>query len=198
LIGWSYFIESPELFRDQNDKFGYEPFSQNRQVAVFTDYNSSGWNLTSPFTANNAGLVQKGNIDPSKQYTVFVGDSYTQGVGARPWFYDLEQEMTSLPLANLGVVGMGVQHWTKAIEWFDKSIARVEKIVVLFITDNFPRPYWNAKVTQDYVAFCHEERCGKAYAKLQGRNPDALMEEWYQPMEEPYSSQEQIKEKISW
>jgi hypothetical protein len=148
-------------------------------------------------TTNNAGLVQQRNIEPSKNYTVIVGDSFTQGLGSRPWFYDLEEDLPEYPLANLGVMATGVAHWAKALNWFEEYVANVDKVVIIFVTDDFFRANWVAKGTDDSVFFCYEGKCPKAFAKFDERGPNALIEEWYQSMlGSLLDDNEQIKEVI--
>lgn len=190
------FLEHPEFFRDQQNRFGYKPFSQNRVVGVYSDHENAWVEYDAPLTANNAGLVQQRNIDPSRRYTVIVGDSFTQGLGTRPWFYDLERDLSAYPLANLGVMATGVAHWVQAVDWFQDSVANVDKVVIIFVADDFFRAHWLAKGTEDSVVFCYEERCAKAFAKLHDRHPNALIEEWYHSMLESYNDREQITEKV--
>lgn len=174
------FYESPQHFRDQHEEFGYTASSENREVAIYYDYHHAWIEYDASFSVNNAGLVQRKDIDPARSYIVVVGDSFTQGQGASPWFYELEKELPALPLANLGVLGTGVQHWEKAVDWFQEHVARVEMVVVIFITDDFLRPYWFAKSSPNETRFCYEYyegRCSTIFTKLLDKSPLALAQD---------------------
>lgn len=168
------FVESPQHFRDQHSEFGYSAFSQNRELAVYSDESNAWIEYDALFTVNNAGLVQRRDIDSTRRYIVVVGDSFTQGQGASPWFYELERDLPDLPLANLGILGTGVQHWEKAVDWFEKRVAPVDSVVIVFIRDNFFRSYWFAKTSPSDTRFCYEDSCFAIYTKLLDRPPSAL------------------------
>jgi hypothetical protein len=169
-----FFSEAPQHFRDQYREFGYAPFSRNREVAIYSDRAAAWVEYDTSFTVNNAGLVQRKNIDPAKAYIVLVGDSFTQGIGESPWFYELENELPAHPLANLGLVGTGVQHWERALDWFQARVAAVEAVVVIFIASDFSRPYWVARATSDELQFCYEGGCNTILTKLFDGSPLAL------------------------
>lgn len=169
-----FFLENPQNFRNQHSEFGYSAFSRNREVAIYADRESAWVEYDALFTVNNAGLVQQRDIDRTKSYIVVVGDSFTQGQGATPWFYELEKALPDLPLANLGIMGTGVQHWEKAVDWFQERIAGVRKVVVIFITDDFSRPYWFATANQNDLSFCFEASCKFIFARLRDISPVAL------------------------
>jgi len=161
-----YFLDTPQHFRDQHSEFGYAAFSTNREVAIYSRGDHAWVEHDVSFTANNAGLVQRKDIDPTKSHVVVVGDSFTQGQGASPWFYELENELQGLPLANLGVIGTGVLHWEKAVDWFQKHVADVDMVVVIFIASDFSRPYWFAKSSPNELQFCYEFACSTIFTKL--------------------------------
>ena len=191
-----YFSEHPEQFRDQHTEFGYEPFSNNREGAVYSNYSDAWIEFDAEFMANNAGLVQRRPIDSSEKYTVLVGDSFLHGLGSTPWFYDLEQDLPAAPLANLGVPGAGVQHWEKAVEWFEHAHATVDKVVVILIADDLFRPYWVARANKQRIAFCHDERCDNVFIKHQNVDPEILIQDWYQESQWGPTSSQYIREKI--
>lgn len=168
------FSEAPQHFRDQHNEFGYSPFSYNREVAIYSDRGNAWVEYDASFTVNNAGLVQRKDIDPTKPHVVVVGDSFTHGQGASPWFYELENELPGLPLANLGFIGTGAQHWEKAVDWFQERIAGVDMVVVIFIASDFLRAYWFAKSSPNEIQFCYEVRCSTIFTKLLDKPPFAL------------------------
>jgi len=98
------------------------------------------------FQTNNLGLVQRSNIISQKQSIVIIGDSFTQGEGAVPWFYDLEKKWQSneYQLVNLGITGTGILQWYDTLQWFSK-IAKIKHIYFLFISADWERPRWYAR-----------------------------------------------------
>lgn len=169
-----YFFDAPRHFRDQHKEFGYSPFSSNREVAVFAQGDHAWIEYDVSYTANNAGLVQRRNIDPAKAHIVIVGDSFTHGQGTSPWFYELENELQEWPLANLGIIGTGILHWEKALDWFQRRVAKVDKVVIVFIASDFQRPYWFARSTPHELQFCYEISCGMVFTRLFDADPFAL------------------------
>ena len=170
-----WFSDHPGTFRDQHRAFGYAPYTTNHETVLVADMTQAVMEHHARFQTNNAGLVQRRDIRPETSYTVVVGDSFTQGVGARPWFYDLEGEFPELPLANLGIAGTGVAHWARAVDWFAREVAPVEDLVVLFITDDFVRPYWQARVSEESVSFCTDDDCQLVTTRWRSGSPGELL-----------------------
>lgn len=196
ILNGVYFSEHPQQFRDQHTAFGYEPFSNNREGAVYSDYKNAWVEYDVVFSVNNAGLVQRRAINAAEQYTVLVGDSFMHGLGSRPWFYDLEESLPSLPLANLGVPGTGVQHWSRAVDWFEQLHAPVKKVGVILITDDFFRPYWIARRSERGVAFCYRDECGNVFIKHQDVDPQTLIQQWYEEPRWGPADTEWMREKL--
>lgn len=171
-----WFSDQPAHFRDQHDSFGYRPLSSNREAVVLADLHNAVLEHEVIFRTNNAGLVQQRDIRSGERYTVVLGDSFTQGVGARPWFYALEAEFPTLSIANLGIAGTGVIHWAHAVDWFAKAAAPVRNVIVLFITDDFLRPYWQARVTEDTISFCTGDDCQLITTTYRPGTPEELMQ----------------------
>ena len=169
-----HFSDEPGHFRDQHTSFGYAPHSTTREVVLHASLTDVVQEYDVTFQVNNMGLVQRRDIHKTRDYTVVVGDSFAQGLGARPWFYDLEAQLPDLPLANLGIEGTGVSHWFHALEWFTHSAAPVRNVVVLFITDDFLRPYWQARLTADGMSFCDGNGCRLVTTKYFPAAPEIL------------------------
>jgi hypothetical protein len=175
-MGSFLFSEHPDNFRDQHRDFGYKALSQNREIAIYSDYDHAWVEFDVSFTVNNAGLVQLSNIDPTKPYTILVGDSFTQGHGAVPWFYELENEFPR-PLANLGIPAIGVSHFAKAIDWFQNTQAMVDKVFIIIIADDFFRPYWWARSSESAILICYAETwCSTTFTKWHDGTPQAVIE----------------------
>jgi hypothetical protein len=134
----------------QNKSWGGFVYQPNAQITARTIY------ITDPkiprivdeyqyqIRTNSAGLVQLSDISRTKPAIMFLGDSYTEGQGASPWFYELERrwpETSSYQIINGGILGTGFEAWERL--YGDLSLtAKIEKIVVIFISDDWTRPVW--------------------------------------------------------
>ena len=96
------------------------------------------------FTSNSYGLVQLADFSNTKPTVLFLGDSFTEGQGARPWFYELESNwprMARYQLVNGGIVGTGVEAWGRLYERLSTRV-KIAKVVLIFISDDWNRPVW--------------------------------------------------------
>ena len=62
--------------------FTKEEIVSPNDIIIETDYN---------IETNNLGLVMKKDIYKNDRVLLVIGDSFTEGQGAEPWFYDLER-----------------------------------------------------------------------------------------------------------
>jgi lysophospholipase L1-like esterase len=136
------FITKPSLL-DQNKSFGYYKNTCVREIAVYGNGNKFHIEYDTSFKTNNIGLVQKKPFDPKKKSIVIIGDSFTQGQGATPWFYHLEDNWkhNGYQLINLGIIGTGIKQWKDTLQWFS-SIGEIKQILICCISDDWVRPRW--------------------------------------------------------
>jgi hypothetical protein len=136
------FFTRPAL-KDQKTDFGYHRNLKIREVAVYKTRKGFRVEYDTSYSTNNLGLVQKTNFDPQKKSLVFIGDSFTQGEGAPPWFYKLEEKWphNEYQLVNLGIIGTGIVQWQEALKWFAQKGA-VNHVFILFISDDWLRRRW--------------------------------------------------------
>jgi hypothetical protein len=151
------FYSKPSLL-DQNKSFGYNKNTYVREIAVYGNGNNFYIEYDTSFITNNIGLVQKISFDEKKKSIVLIGDSFTQGQGAIPWFYQLEDDWKNNEhqLVNLGIIGTGVEQWKDTLQWFS-SIGEIKHIVICCISDDWVRPRWYAyeDAEQKALAFTH-------------------------------------------
>lgn len=131
-------------FRNQGKIFSYSP---NSSISATTYYEvESGLHkeYDYEFKTNNLGLVQKLNTDKDRPSILVLGDSFTEGQGATPWFYDLESR-NSKPeqLINGGLLGTGFAQWKLLNDQLVDSGIRINKVIVPFISDDYQRKIWN-------------------------------------------------------
>ena len=149
------FISKPSLL-DQNKSFGYNRNTWVREIAVYGNGKNFHIEYDTSFITNNIGLVQRKSFDPKKKSIVIIGDSFTQGQGATPWFYQLEDDWKNnkYQLINLGIIGTGIEQWEDTLRWFS-SIGEIKQIFICCISDDWIRPRWYIceNVEQNVLAF---------------------------------------------
>ena len=93
-------------------------------------------------TTNSHGLIQLKEPLQDKPAILLLGDSFTEGQGARPWFYDVESRWPAeapYQLINGGLFGTGFEYWSRLYRHLS-SILTISKAVVIFISDDWRRP----------------------------------------------------------
>jgi hypothetical protein len=93
---------------------------------------------------NSLGLVQLKNVDPSKPSIILLGDSFTEGQGASPWFYELESRWPDTAfhqIINGGILGTGVEAWGRLYRDVASRV-KIDKAVFIFISHDWNRSVW--------------------------------------------------------
>jgi hypothetical protein len=139
------FLSNPSI-KDQKTSFGFYENITIREVSVVEINNQFCFEYDYLFQTNNIGFVQKKPVIAKKKSIIFIGNSFTQGQGAVPWFYQLEEtwQNTEYQIVNLGIMGTGVQQWIEAIQWFS-NIAEIKHIYILFLSGDWLRERWYAE-----------------------------------------------------
>ena len=131
-------------FRNQGKIFTYSPNTTVRAIAYYEDGPRLHKEYDYEFKTNNLGLVQKRNIDKDLPSTLVLGDSFTEGQGATPWFYDLEDKNSkTIQMINGGLLGTGFAQWKLLNDQLVDSGIRINKVIVPFISDDYQRVVWN-------------------------------------------------------
>jgi hypothetical protein len=138
------------IFRNQDDIFTYVPHSDIRNVTGFLFDDEFKIEYDYRFRTNNFGLVQDDDIVPERESLLLLGDSFTEGQGAEPWFRLVSPEVTALGLQaiNGGLLGTGFKQWLKLDRYLVASKIRIQKIVVLFISADYIRDVINFKTPE--------------------------------------------------
>lgn len=143
-------FEAPRNFENKENFFVYAPNKRIRSATVYsTRHPQSLEDITVEYDSiidtNNAGLVMHRDLRPGDDVTFVVGDSFTEGQGARSWFYDLEDSSKGggTKLVNLGIMGTGPLQWlnlAKAlVEDYHLRVRHVR--INLILPDLFRRPW---------------------------------------------------------
>ena len=116
------------------------------QVAAYYDGNDGLINeFEYEFHTNNLGLVQKDDVEAGTPSALILGDSFTEGQGAEPWFEQVApffQERNLQPI-NGGLMGTGFRQWIVLHEYLRARNIIVKKLIVVWISDDYGRPLWN-------------------------------------------------------
>lgn len=94
---------------------------------------------------NNAGLVMSEKINNGDKVFLIIGDSFTEGQGADPWFYDFEKNSSlKIKPVNLGILGTGPIQWLELTNYIVKTYnLKVQGIIVNLILPDLDRGMWN-------------------------------------------------------
>ena len=141
-------FEQNKVFKNVENIFTYEPNIKNRRVAVisfegnkkksFIEYDYS-------IVTNNIGMVMKNDINQKDRVDLFLGDSFTEGQGAIPWFYKMEENWSQndIPL-NAGLLGTGPAQWYELANYLNTNYELdYDNIHIVMILTDLIRPVWN-------------------------------------------------------
>jgi hypothetical protein len=158
-----YFV-TPKSLKDQKIHFGFYENTQIRMVSVCK--NSKDWQIEfdNTFETNNLGLVQQSYVNPKKKSIVIIGDSFIQGVGVTPWFYEFEKNWLNneYQVVNLGIIGTGMIQWHDTLEWFGK-FGQIEHIIICFISTDWIRQRWHAQEFPDRLLLINAANNHKSF-----------------------------------
>jgi hypothetical protein len=133
------------IFENHGDIFTYTPHNTVRNVTAFFSSDDFAVEYDYRFRTNNLGLVQDADVAPVRKSLLLLGDSFTEGQGAEPWFRVVSPTIERLGYqpVNGGVLGTGFQQWLELGGYLSSKNIDVSKVIVLFISDDYQRPVWN-------------------------------------------------------
>jgi hypothetical protein len=76
---------------------------------------------------------------------LLLGDSFTEGIGAEPWFRQVAPQIERLnyqPI-NGGLHGTGFLQWSELERFLSANDIQIAKVIILFISLDVRRPIWN-------------------------------------------------------
>ena len=132
-------------FQNVGRFFLYRPDSAIRSAAYFDTNKGLVKEYEYQFTTNNLGLVQKADVETGKPSALVLGDSFTQGQGAEPWFEQVAPffAASNLQPINGGLLASGFRQWMLLHEHLKSRDIVIKKLVVVLISDDYERPVWN-------------------------------------------------------
>ncbi len=133
------------VFRNIDGGFVYQPDIEIESTTFFHINNKWIKEFDYIIPTNNFGLVQTTDLHPNKKSILFLGDSYTEGVGAYPWFEDLNNNFSNskYQFINGGILGTGYEFWFNLYKHLKNKDIEVSKIVIIFTSDDYRRGAWN-------------------------------------------------------
>ncbi len=142
-----FFDGSGSIFRNQGDIFTYIPHNDVRNLTAFFFDNELRIEYDYHLRTNNLGLVQDVDTIAERESLLLLGDSFTEGQGAEPWFRVVSPEIAKLgyQAVNGGLMGTGFRQWLKLEEHLAANNIRIRKVIILFISFDFNRAVWNFK-----------------------------------------------------
>ncbi len=133
------------ILENHGDIFTYLPHNDVRHLAIYYSDDDFVVEYDYWLHTNNYGLVQDTDVVPSRPSILLLGDSYTEGQGAEPWFRILASRTHALnyQLINGGLAGTGFEQWGKLERYLTSEGLQINKLLVLFISDDYWRLVWN-------------------------------------------------------
>jgi len=141
-----FFVDSRDtIFQNHGDIFTYVPYNVIRYLLGYISDDDFHVEYDYHLRTNNFGLVQDADVVPERESFLLLGDSFTEGQGAEPWFRLVSPEIEKLGYqpVNGGLLGTGFEQWLKLDRYLVSRNVRIRKLVVLFISDDYRRPVWN-------------------------------------------------------
>jgi lysophospholipase L1-like esterase len=133
------------IFENHGDIFTYLPHNEIRNVTGFFSDDDFAVEYDYRYRTNESGLVQDTDIAPARDSLLLLGDSFTEGQGAEPWFPMVSPTIEKLgyQAINGGILGTGFQQWLKLDRYLVARNIQIRKLAVLFISDDYHRAVWN-------------------------------------------------------
>lgn len=146
-------FESGDNFKNYKDFFKYYPNISIRSLGVYSKVKPT--KLTDLvieydyiISTNNAGLVMKKNLKNAEKVVYIIGDSFTEGQGANPWFYKMEEfyDSANVKLVNLGILGTGPVQWNNLENYITQEFnLAIKGSVINIIPGDMTRAPWTFK-----------------------------------------------------
>jgi hypothetical protein len=133
------------IFQNHGSIFTYAPHNDVRVLTVYFSDRESVVEYDYRFHTNNYGLVQDFDVVPKLPSLLLLGDSFTEGLGAEPWFRQLAVHDFQYQLINGGLLATGFDQWSK-LEYYlsTEENVQIRKLLVLFISGDYTRTVFNA------------------------------------------------------
>ncbi len=163
--GRSLYYSKPPFSLTSNGAVHYAADIPLRSLAIY--YNQ--FEYDTKHHTNNLGFISnKDYHKEDKKGAIFLGDSFTAGVGSTtPWLPLLDSKYPNINLYSFGVTGTGQENFYRLFESFQDSL-NYDTVVIVSISDDLgSRPLWYPLTVKDKLYFCREkstkEQCMEHY-----------------------------------
>ena len=152
----SMLFQMGDNFENKLKFFKYFPNKKIRSLTYYSRPNPSNIDdikieYEYDIQTNNMGLVMMADVKDHTKVTYVVGDSFTEGQGASPWFYELEKIASDYEpqLVNLGILGTGPKQWLNLVNFITSSKNLIiNGLIVNIIPNDITRSQWIFKEQQ--------------------------------------------------
>lgn len=148
----SLYYSVPNLEVVSKEAVHYVPNSHIRSVAVY--YNQVEYDTR--HQSNNFGfLSNKDYHKEKKDGVIFLGDSFTAGVGSSsPWLPKLDAKHKEVNLYSFGVTGTGQENFYRVYKNFQNDL-NYSTVVIMPISDDIRRKMWYPSNENGWLYFCN-------------------------------------------
>lgn len=129
----------PPIFQRHGPAYTFMPHMAGRTEHVYYSPTDFTVEFDYKFPTNNLGLVQDTDVLPGKKSALVLGDSFTEGVGAFPWFTTLAQVIAQYgyqPI-NGGLRGTGFYMWWQLTQYLESIGMQIDKLVIVFTSPDY-------------------------------------------------------------
>jgi hypothetical protein len=164
-------FEAGENFVNIGKGFKYYP---NKSIRSSTYYVNIDDSIVKEYDyvikTNNLGLVQNKNINIGDTADIFLGDSFTEGQGAVPWFYKFENNYSKFnKVINGGILGTGPLQWELLANHLqDEYSIKYNTVNVILISADVDRRVWN--FSDELLKCLHYQKCTNVFSDFYGYN----------------------------
>ena len=151
----SLYYSYPNLtMTEDNRSVHYQPNTPIRSVTVY--FNQVEYDTH--HHANNFGFLSDENYTKEdKKGVVFLGDSFTAGVGSTtPYISQLNKKYKDINLYSFGVTGTGIWNFYNTFNTF-KDKLNFDTVVIMSISDDLRRHPWYPDNQNNALYFCFDE-----------------------------------------
>ena len=154
----SLYYSTPLFSEAQNGAIHYVPNVPLKSLAIY--YNTIEYETK--HHTNNLGFISDKNYTmEAKDGILFLGDSFTAGVGSsKPWLPMLDEKYPDINLYSFGVTGTGQKNFYKLFENYQDDL-NYSTVVIVSISDDLKRPLWYPLAVGDGLFFCYENSTEK-------------------------------------
>ena len=191
------FFDGPDsVFQNRGANFSYVPNAEILNQTIYYSEQTFSTEYEYKFKTNNFGLVQDMDLRSDMRSMLVLGDFFTEGLGAEPWFRQIAPQIQQggyQPI-NGGLVATGFLQWFDLEQLLTENEIIIDKLVIIFISNDLQRPRWNFSEAQ--------LDCLRSLTRCKGdegflrRPPAADISDWVAKIRSARRPKESIKDHV--